>query len=86
VEFRPYLRRLGLAALVLALAACIRPAGLSVRLDRDYAVTGASERIQGVEIDLSMQLGDRTYDAVCQLNRDGHMHLGIHHEDARVFT
>lgn len=86
MELRPYLRPLSLAVLVLALAAFVRPAGVSFRLDRDYSTAGASGRIQDVEIDLSMQLGGRMYDAVCQLSRNGHMHLGIHHEDGRIFT
>ena len=89
MELRPYIRRVRLVALVLALAACVRmpePVGLSFVVTKNRAATGGSTGIESMEIDLAMQDGDKIYDAVYRVTRDGRMRIDIIDKGTRVYT
>ena len=75
-------------ACVLVLAACVHapePVGLTFIVAKNAAATG-SARIESMEIDLAMQDGDKTYDAVYRVTRDGRMRIDIYSKGARVYT
>lgn len=88
MSLRSLSRPLLCIACLLALVACVHapePVGLTFIVAKNAAATG-SERIQSMEIDLTMQDGDKTYDAVYRVTRDGRMRIDILSKGTRVYT
>src|SRR5580698_2016501 len=84
-----YPRCLALAACALLLTACARPPepiGLTVIIARNSAATGSGQAIQSMEVDLAMQDGDSTFDAIYRVTRDGHMRIDIIDHGQRIYT
>jgi hypothetical protein len=84
-----YLRCFALAACVLMLTACARPAepiGLTVIIARSSAATGSGQAIQSMEVDLAMQDGNSTFDAIYRVTRDGRMRIDIVDHGQRIYT
>ena len=88
VSVHPMFRRLVFFACLLVLVACVHapePVGLTFIVAKNAAATG-SARIESMEIDLTMQDGDKTYDAVYRVTRDGRMRIDIYSKGERVYT
>jgi hypothetical protein len=84
-----YPRCLALAVCALLLVACARPPepiGLTVIIARNSAATGGNQAIQSMEVDLAMQDGDSTFDAIYRVTRDGHMRIDIIDHGQRIYT
>jgi len=83
------MRRVALAACVLALAACVRPpepVGLTVIIAKNHTATGGGAGIQSMEVDLAMQDGNSTFDAIYRVTRDGRMRIDIIDHGTRIYT
>ena len=81
--------RVALVACVLVLSACMRPPepiGLTVIIARNAAATGSGQAIQSMEVDLAMQDGDSTFDAIYRVTRDGRMRIDIIDHGQRIYT
>ena len=88
MSFRSLSRPLLFVACLLVLAACVHapePVGLTFIVAKNAAATG-SARIESMEIDLTMVDGDKTYDAVYRVTRDGRMRIDIYSKGSRVYT
>ena len=84
-----YQRCFALAACMLLLAACARPSepiGLTVIIARNSTATGSGRAIQSMEVDLAMQDGNSTFDAIYRVTRDGHMRIDIIDHGKRIYT
>lgn len=78
-----------LACVILVLSACAHapePVGLTLIVAKNAAATGSGPRIESMEIDLTMQDGGSTYDAVYRVTRDGRMRIDIIDHGQRVYT
>lgn len=88
MSIRALSRPLLLAVCLLVLTACVHapePVGLTFIIARNTAATGGT-RIQSMEIDLTMQDGGKTYDAVYRVTRDGRMRIDILSKGERIYT